>query len=42
MWFHLREVDFYNLVVEGRWVGKYLIISTKLGCVLLGKRRASR
>ena len=38
MWFHLREVDFYNLVVEGRWVGKYLIISTKLGCVLLGKR----
>ena len=37
MWLHLREVDFYNLVVEGRWIGKHLIISTKLGCILLGK-----
>ena len=38
MWLDLREVDFYNLVVEGRWIGKHLVISTKFGCVLLGKR----
>ena len=38
MWLDLREVDFYNLVVEGRWIGKHLVISTKFSSVLLGKR----
>ena len=38
MWLHLREVDFYNLVVESSRIGKYLIVGTKLGSVLLGKR----
>ena len=38
MWLYLREVDFYNLVVESSRIGKYLIVGTKLGSVLLGKR----
>ena len=37
MWLHLGEVDFYDLVVESRRIGKHLIISTKFGGILLSE-----
>ena len=37
MWLHLGEVDFHDLVVESRWIGKHLVVGTKFGGVLLGE-----
>ena len=38
MRFHLRKVDFNNLVVKSRRICQYLIISTKFGCIHLCER----
>ena len=38
MRFHLRKVDFNNLVVESRRICQHLIISTKFGCIHLCER----
>ena len=38
MRFYLREVDFHNLIIESRRIGKNLIISTEFSRILLSKR----